>query len=192
MADPANQFDTTEDFDAVAAFDGDRMIASGPRAEVAALLAPRVRSGPHDIQVFDLTTGRVVDLDLRPGASPLAPTEPASVRPRGRPKLGVTAREVTLLPRHWEWLAAQPGGASAAVRRLVDQARRAGAETQDRRAAQEAAYRFLTTMAGDRAGYEDAMRALYAGDAARFEALAARWPSDVRDVGTRLAAPAFL
>ena len=76
----------------------------------------------------------------------------------------MVAREVTLLPRHWEWLAQQSGGASVALRRLVDQARR-GTEDKDRiRRAQEAAYRFMSAMAGNRPNFEDAIRALFAGD----------------------------
>src|SRR3546814_490284 len=106
-------------------------------------------------------------------------------RGRGRPKLGVTAREVTLLPRHWDWLAAQPGGASVALRKLVEQAMRD--DRQTRRAAQEAAYRVMTALAGDLPGYEEAIRALFAGDRQRFEQQIAGWPADLRDYVTRLA-----
>ena len=99
----------------------------------------------------------------------------------GRPKLGVVAREITLLPRHWEWLAQQPGGASVAIRRLVEQARRSGEDKDRMRQAREAAYRFMSAMAGNKPHYEDAIRALFAGDPARFEELIAGWPADVRD-----------
>jgi hypothetical protein len=119
-----------------------------------------------------------------------APTNTAP-RGRGRPKLGVIAREVTLLPRHWEWLNSQPGGASVALRRLVEAARAANGNKDCVRAAQEAAWRFMTALAGDLAGYEEATRALYASDAARFNALLAVWPADVRDYAATLAAPAF-
>ena len=100
---------------------------------------------------------------------------------------GVVAREVTLLPRHWDWLAAQPGGASAALRRMVEMARRHSGEADRTRQAREAAYRFITTMAGDRPGYEDAIRALFAGDRARLEATIAAWPADLRDHALHLA-----
>lgn len=125
--------------------------------------------------------------------TPQADTSPASTTPRGRgrPKLGVIAREVTLLPRHWEWLNGQPGGASVALRRLVEAARAANGNKDRVRAAQEAAWRFMTALAGDLAGYEEATRALYASDAARFNALLAGWPADVRDYAATLAAPAF-
>jgi hypothetical protein len=101
-------------------------------------------------------------------------------RGRGRPKLGVVAREVTLLPRQWEWLATQPGGASAILRRLVDDARRNGGTRQQRRAAQDAAYQFMLAIAGDMPGYEEATRALFADDRPRLEQWIADWPQDIR------------
>jgi hypothetical protein len=117
-----------------------------------------------------------------PGAEG-APTRPGA----GRPKLGVVAREVTLLPRHWDWLKAQPGGASAALRRLVDAERRRQKEENDPRPAREAAYRFMSAMAGNLAGFEDTARALFAGDYERLRALTRAWPRDVRDHALGLA-----
>lgn len=105
---------------------------------------------------------------------------------RGRPKLGVTAREVTLLPRHWEWLAAQPGGASVTLRKLVEEARRTTGAQQKVRQAQEAAYRFMSAMAGDFPGFEEATRALFADDRDRFEQHMTEWPVDVRNYALRL------
>lgn len=134
--------------------------------------------------IFDDTTGRTVELDLRGSVEDVvARLSPSSLsKPsRGRPKLGVTAREVTLLPRHWEWLATQPGGASAALRRLVDQARRDTGASDTIRQAQEATYRVMTTLAGDLPGYEEATRALFARDRARFDQLTASWPVDIGD-----------
>lgn len=134
--------------------------------------------------VFEEATGRLVDLDLRGSLEDSVARLPPDLAPkpaRGRPKLGVTAREVTLLPRHWEWLAGQPGGASAALRKLVDQARRDNSSADDIRLAQEATYRVMTTLAGDRANYEEAVRALFADDRARFHDLISAWPADIRD-----------
>jgi hypothetical protein len=109
----------------------------------------------------------------------------------GRPKLGVVAREVTLLPRHWDWLAGQPGGASVALRALVDRARRAN-EGKDRlREAQDAAYRFMSAMGGNEHGFEDAIRALFAGDRTQFDIAVERWPEDVREHAQKLAALVF-
>lgn len=138
-------------------------------------LGPLARSS--DLLAFDDDTGRQVDLDL---AEPVAP------RPRGRPSLGVEAREVTLLPRHWEWLAAQPGGASTTLRKLVESAMRAG---RSERECMDAACRFLTVMAGDRPGYEEAIRALYSGDRENFDALCVLWPTPIADHARKLAWP---
>jgi uncharacterized protein len=101
-------------------------------------------------------------------------------RGRGRPKLGVVPREVTLLPRHWEWLAMQPGGASVALRRLVEEARRTHGEKDRRRLAHERAYHFMSAMAGDMPSFEEAARALFANDQPRLRELIAAWPDDVR------------
>lgn len=110
-----------------------------------------------------------------------------SPRGRGRPKLGVVAREITLLPRHWDWLGAQPGGASVALRKLVDEARRVNSERDGTRAAQERAYYFISAIAGDMSGFEEASRALFANDKAMFNERIAAWPSDVRTHAVRLA-----
>lgn len=172
------------------AFVGDRQLATGAPWDVA--LAVRRAAGP--VLIFDDATGRQIDFDLRGSDEEVVarlrgPDAPA--RPRGRPKLGVVAREVTLLPRHWDWLAAQPEGASAALRRLIDQARAQGAQADAVRQARTAADRFMMAMLGDRPGWEEASRALYAGDALRFQALTEPWPPDLRDHARRLAAPAF-
>jgi hypothetical protein len=165
----------------VTAFAGSRLVAHGDLASVA-----RAAHANRDEQpvIFDDTTGRTVELDLRGSVEDVvAKLSPSSLsKPtRGRPKLGVTAREVTLLPRHWEWLATQPGGASAALRRLVDQARRDTGASDTIRQAQEATYRVMTTLAGDLPGYEEATRALFARDRARFDQLTAPWPVDIGD-----------
>jgi hypothetical protein len=99
----------------------------------------------------------------------------------GRPKLGVVSREISLLPRHWDWLEEQPNGASAALRRLVDQARKREPGEQRARLAREAAGRFMSAMAGNFPGYEEASRALYAGNRSRFEELTLNWPRDIRE-----------
>ncbi|BBA40706.1 MULTISPECIES: DUF2239 family protein [Burkholderia] len=188
------------------AFDGHRRLASGPLSTVA--LAVRQAAGdamPGTILIFDDATGRSIDLDLRGTAADIraryaAPSgdasgssdEPAGAgageqRGRGRPKLGVVSREVTLLPRHWEWLATQPGGASVALRKLVEDARRTHAEADRRRDAQARAYHFMSAMAGDLPGFEEAVRALYANDLTRVAELIAGWPDDVRDHALALA-----
>jgi uncharacterized protein len=182
------------------AFAGSKRIASGPPEQVAlAVKAALDAKVDHQLLVFDDVSGRPIDFDLRGTPQEVlarlaleeAPEEPEPARGPGRPKLGVVAREVTLLPRHWDWLAAQPGGASVALRKLVDAARVTHADADRRRLAQQSADRFMSALAGNEPGYEEAARALYAGDRARFEQSMVAWPADVRDHALRLAAAAF-
>jgi len=178
------------------AFEGGRRLATGTLAEVALAVKRAGQAAP--IVIFSDATGRSLDLDLRgtddeiiarlPKPAPLEVASPASEpRGRGRPKLGVVAREVTLLPRHWEWLNARPGGASVALRKLVDEARRSSGDRDRQRAARDAAYHFMSTMAGNLAHFEEASRALFADDERRFTGLIADWPPDIRDHIVKLA-----
>jgi len=144
---------------------------------------------------FDAASGWVVDLDLRGDVAAvlarLTPAPEAEKRGPGRPKLGVTAREVTLLPRHWDWLSSQPGGASVALRKLVEGALRE-AEGPDRaRRAKDATYRFMTAIAGDLPAYEEATRMLFAGDWTAFDAATEAWPEGVRETAREMAAGAW-
>ncbi|WP_398468812.1 DUF2239 family protein [Tardiphaga sp.] len=178
------------------AFAGSKLLASGPLAEVA--VAVKIATGPiaDPIIIFDNATGKSIDIDLRGShreiiarlPQPVPASEvPAEPRGRGRPKLGVVAREITLLPRHWDWLAAQPGGASVALRKLVEDARRAHGDRDRARAARDAAYHFMSTMAGNLPDFEEASRALFAADRRKFGELIAGWPVDIRDHIVRLA-----
>nr|WP_246520267.1 DUF2239 family protein [Microvirga arabica] len=180
------------------AFAGMRRIASGDLATVAAKAKASLdQDQGTPILILEDETCRVVDIDFRGTADDVVKRlEQTSGKPEprgpGRPKLGVVAREVTLLPRHWEWLNAQPGGASVALRKLVEEARRSN-EAKDRvRQSREALYRFMSTLAGDEAGFEEASRALFAGDQKLFEALIRLWPKDLRDHAERLAGSAFV
>jgi hypothetical protein len=181
------------------AFDGERRLASGPLIDVAmAVKVAMARGAEGPVLAFDDVTGAVIDLDLRGSRAEIAARiaaaagePPAPPRGRGRPSLGVVAREVTLAPRHWEWLAIQPGGASAALRRLVEEARRSSGAKDRVRSAQEAAYRFMAAMAGDLPGFEEATRALFANDRARFERNVASWPADVSAYAAKLAEPSL-
>jgi hypothetical protein len=151
----------------------------GPEQVVPAMRALQPLARSSDLLAFDDESGRQVDLDLRDGGVP-AP------RPRGRPALGVEAKEVTLLPRHWQWLAGQRGGASATLRRLVEEALRKGRSPRD---CQDAAYRFLSVMAGDWPHFEDAVRELYKGNPVGYDHFAHEWPAAVRDYARSLAWP---
>ncbi|OAJ60412.1 hypothetical protein A6V36_01010 [Paraburkholderia ginsengiterrae] len=191
------------------AFEGHRRIASGTLPEVALAVSEVLARGEQaPVLVFDDITSRPVEFDLRgtpdeivarlasaDSTQATAPNAGASEddapRGRGRPKLGVVAREVTLLPRHWDWLNGQSGGASVALRKLVDAARAASENKDRQRAAQEAVYRFMTALAGNLPLYEEATRALYAGDRARLGEIVAAWPEDVREHVSRLAERAF-
>jgi hypothetical protein len=176
------------------AFAGHRRLASGALPDVALAVKAALErhpAGPESVLTFDDNTGQVVDLDLRGNpdevlarlASGLA-SSPAP-RGRGRPRLGVVAREVTLLPRHWEWLNAQPGGASVALRKLVETAMR---DPRGRaHGMREAAYRFMSAMAGDMPGFEEATRALFADDRDGMRVRMAAWPADIRDHALKLA-----
>jgi hypothetical protein len=174
------------------AFNGTRILATGELPEVALRAKEALDQGSDAaVLIFDDRTSRLMELDLRGQPDEvLRRLEPPPRRP-GRPRLGVVAREVTLLPRHWEWLGQQPGGASVALRKLVEEARRTHSEADRGRMAQEACYRFMHTMAGDRPGFEDAVRALYAGDGGRFERLVGLWPSDIGNHALRLAQDAL-
>jgi uncharacterized protein len=181
------------------AFEGVRRLAVGPLAEIAPVIQRAERHASEPIAIFSDATGRAIDLDLRGSvdemlawlATSARKTEeqaPSSEpRGRGRPKLGVVAREVTLLPRHWEWLNTQPGGASVALRKLVDEARRAYGDRDRQRAARDAAYHFMSAMAGNLRNFEEASRALFADDRRKFTALIAAWPADIRDHVVKLA-----
>ena len=184
------------------AFIGHRLLATGPLPQVA-LAVKALGDVPEPILVFTDTTGTVIDLDLRgsdqeilqrlapePSAqNTMANVDAATAEPRGRgrPRLGVVAREVTLLPRHWEWLNAQTGGASVALRKLVEDARRASPDKERKRRSQEAAYRAMSTLAGNLPHFEEACRALFADEAVRFTGLLAAWPEDIRLYVQRLA-----
>src|SRR4051812_27273776 len=187
------------------AFRDRRLLATGSLAAMARAIQRAEQDDTPPVVIFSDASGRPIDLDLRgtdeevlarlpTNASCDQPSEgaaPIEPRGRGRPKLGVVAREVTLLPRHWDWLNAQPGGASVALRKLVEEARRVNA-TKDRvRIAREAAYRFISAMAGNEPGFEEATRALFAAKSDRFDELIAGWPIDIRDHARKLAAAAF-
>lgn len=182
------------------AFIGPRLLASGAPGDVAIAVKKALERETRDpVVIFDDATGRQVDFDLRGSDEEIAarlkdlnaPEQVNATRSPGRPKLGVISREVTLLPRHWDWLSQQRGGASAELRRLVDAARKADEPLQAARQAQQAADLFMMAMLGNEANYESAARALYAADRDLFHELSEPWPADLRDHARSLAEPAF-
>lgn len=175
------------------AFQGVNRLASGAPADVALAVKAAMQQPTHcAVLVFDDATGRRVEFDLRGTEADimarLTPEETGRpIRGPGRPRLGVVAREVTLLPRHWDWLNEQPGGASVALRRLLDSAGGMNASGERAQQAREAADCFMAAMAGNQPGYAAASRALYAGGRSRFHGETENWPGDVRDHARRLA-----
>lgn len=189
-----------------AVFAAGQRIATGTEAELSAVLITAVSGAP--VLVFDLETGEQIELPTAAANTPSTHAQtaspqgngatapeppgatPAPARP-GRPRLGVVAREVTLMPQDWEWLAAQPGGASVALRKLVLKARRAEAGRDQRRQAQVACYRFITAIAGNEPGFEEATRALFTDQPERFASFTENWPPDVRALAHQYAAAAW-
>jgi hypothetical protein len=165
------------------AFAGVRRVAAGLLREVLPVLKQRFDQDPAElVLVFETDTGCQVDFDLRGSLEEVLERHAAlPARGPGRPKLGVTSREVSLLPRHWSWLEEHPSGISGALRRLVEHAMQEEGGPERARRRRAALSRFLSAMAGDRPHYEEACRALFAGDAERFEALVQRWPKDIRE-----------
>ena len=172
-----------------AAFAGVRRVASGRLLDVLPVLKQRFDKDDSDsVLVFEVETGRQVDFDLRGSLDEvLERAGPPQPRGPGRPRLGVTSREVSLMPRHWDWLEQQPSGISAALRRLVENAIKDQPGKERARRIRAALSGFLSSMAGDRPNYEEACRALFAGDSDRFERLVCRWPKDIRDYAVRQA-----
>jgi hypothetical protein len=163
------------------AFVGSRKLASGEQRLVLRSIKLHLERGGNPVLIFDDSSGRQVEFDFSGSLEQVLAREASEPKAGpGRPKLGVVSREISLLPRHWEWLEKQPNGNSAALRRLVDEARKREPEKERARLAREAAAKFMWAMAGDLAGFEEASRALYAGDEKRLRTLMRRWPKDIR------------
>jgi hypothetical protein len=191
------------------AFNGDQLIASGNLLTVARKVKKVIDQDEQaSVLIFNDDTSELVELDFRgtmkdvlerlettiskeASANSTSAKDQRPQRGPGRPKLGVVAREITLLPRHWDWLNSQPGGASVTLRKLVEEARRVNSGKDKVRRAKEVAYRFMSAMAGNFPGFEEAARALFAGDAERFDSLVDSWSTDIRDHARKLAKDAF-
>lgn len=210
MTTEAKNFDMTELTQTqYTAFEGSQRIAAGDLMKVAVMVKEYFKDNlVVGVLVFEDTSSRLVDVDFRGttddvlnriaqtnGGQEAAAVslEPETETPRGpgRPKLGVVAREITLLPRHWDWLNTQTGGASVALRKLVEEARRASIGKDRIRLAQEASYRFMSAAISNEANFEEVARALFAGNRSRFNELVEAWPVDLRDYLKRLANGAF-
>ena len=183
------------------AFAGHKCVVSGDvNATIAGVMRYLAKHEGENVLVFEDRTGKQIDFDLRgtvDEAIARLAEHPSFAAPKdegprgpGRPKLGVVSREISLLPRHWEWLESQPEGTSGALRRLVEEARRRGQGKQIARAAREAAGKAMWSLAGDLPHFEEASRALYARDQEKLTGLIKRWPKDVKAYVERLVAEA--
>jgi len=169
-------------------FMGQQVLVNGSTEDVLKVLKSRYELQDYSpVLVFEDATGNQMDFDLRGSMEEvLLRAGQSSSRSRGRPSLGVASREISLFPRHWEWLESQPRGVSATLRLLVEQERKRNPGAQERRRLQDAANRFLTAMAGNLPNYEEVTRALYADDHERLKILMADWPAGIRNFVHRL------
>jgi len=172
------------------AFAGTRRIAAGNRDTILSEVKQYSDTNEDRILIFEDMSGKQVDFDFSGSLDDVLERGRARIvrLGPGRPKLGVVGREVSLLPRHWEWLEDQPNGISAAIRRLVDEARKREPGTQRARRLRDGIARFMWSMGGDLPNFEEATRSLYGEADAPLETLIATWPDDVRDHVLRLAA----
>lgn len=166
-------------------FQGTRLIARGNMLETALAVYNAYKdktSAP--VVALDSVTSELAEPDLRGGEDGIrarygVEADLHETKTRGRPKLGVTAREVTLLPRHWEWLESNHSGASAKLRELVETAMRASAGKDRQSHAVESLERFTNALAGDLPNAEEVSRAFYKGRMKDVIKLTADWPSDL-------------
>jgi hypothetical protein len=190
-------------YDTYSAFHGQKLLARGPLADVVTKVKRQLDKTPDlSILIFSDATGKEMDFNFQGSAGdvlrrlevfvPSTRPETTEAAGPGRPKLGVVSREVSLLPRHWEWLATQPGGASPMLRKLVEEARKGAQIDVSVKQAQERTYRVMSVLAGNQEGYEEALRALYRKDKKTFQAKTKAWPKDVLDHLRELAKPAFV
>ncbi len=187
------------------AFTDHKLLASGALLTIALEVKKHLEQHPNQmVLIFSVTTGQQIDIDIRGNEADLVkkfattdePENPVNETPpvgkRGRPKLGVVGREVTLLPRHWQWLDTQRGGASATLRRLIEKARKANAHQDLKRHAQDKTNRFISAIAGNLPGFEEATRALFAGDQQRFIDETKNWPKDIQTYTYKFSEDAFI
>lgn len=171
-----------------AAFLSTQLMARGPLEQVLTTVHSLGYGTAKQCLFFDESTGIQIDFDLRgsleeikarlakhPGLS----ANEAQPRGPGRPKLGVSCKEVCLLPAQWDWLASQSGGPSAALRRLVMAAMKAEPQWGLDPKRKTATDKVLVALAGNQPRYEEASRALWADDLPTFEAIVTGWPDEI-------------
>lgn len=183
------------------AFDGHKLLTQGPLEDVVLKLKRHLKSNPNSSPlVFSDSSGKQMDFDMHGTEKEVLQKlhiyrgtdgAPTLNQGPGRPKLGVVAREISLLPRHWEWLSTQSGGASATLRRLVDETKKTSFGKDLVKQAQERTYKYMSAIAGDLPNYEEALRALYKKDKALFKTQISDWPSDIKEYAKTLSIEVF-
>ena len=182
------------------AFDGTTRLFRGTFQEVVLKVKERLgRAENSSVLIFSNNTGKTMDFNFQGNVKDtlkrlekfVSTQEPGPISGPGRPKLGVISREVSLLPRHWEWLASQPSGASATIRKLIEEAKKRSSTRNSVKQVQERVYRFMSVIVGDMKGYEEALRALYKADRKNFLLHIQDWPTDVRTHVIEMAKPVF-
>lgn len=182
------------------AFGNEKLIAHGSLDEVVLKIKRwNDKNTTASLLVFNDFTGKTMEFDLRGSEKDVLqkiemfiPQDVSAVSPGpGRPKLGVITREVSLLPQHWEWLASQPEGASAALRKLVEGAKKNLVMKESVKQVQERAYKIMSILAGDLPQYEEALRSLYRKNEENFKQHIAMWSPDIKDYVIKIAAPVF-
>lgn len=168
------------------AFRGDRCLCRGDLGTLVPKLLEEKEPPGCDLRILREDSGKEVDLDWRGDAEQIVARAQAQLETRsvGRPKLGVRCKEVSLLPRQWAWLEGQRGSISANLRKIVDQHIR---ESEARSIQVDPLYYAMSALAGDRPGFEEASRSLFAGDWPAFRAALDPWPSELAGyLNTRL------
>ncbi len=182
------------------AFEGHKLLFRGKLHDVVLKIKKKLgKSDNSSVWIFNDLTGKIMDFNFQGSEKDVLKrleifssedAKKASTGP-GRPKLGVISREISLLPRHWEWLAGQPSGASATLRRLIEDAKKKSQGSHNIKQLQERSYKVMSVLAGDLGGYEEALRALYKRDEKKFYQQMKDWPQDVKDHLNELSKPIF-
>lgn len=185
-----------------AAFKKEKLIAEGDLKKVILKTKRELMRSPESaILIFSNETGKTMDFNFQGSENEVLSRLEVFLEPKieidpkekkvGRPSLGVISREVSLLPKHWEWLACQSGGASAEIRRLVEKAMKQTQAASTVKMAQEKTFRFLNTIAGNFPNFEEAIRSLYRRDLNAFEQIIKFWPVDIKDHALHLSKHAW-
>ncbi|MBN21814.1 MAG: hypothetical protein CL678_11090 [Bdellovibrionaceae bacterium] len=191
---------TTKQNHFYSAFDDKTLLVQGELDDVVIHIKKHLgKSENSSILIFSDSTGATIDFNFQGTKQDVlkrldmfrSPKQKSIPSGPGRPRLGVISREISLLPRHWEWLATQSGGASATLRRLVEEAQKKSSQQVSTKQIQERVYKVMSVLAGDLQGYEEALRALYKKDRKTFFSQIEIWPKDIKKYLKKIGKPIF-